>query len=228
MNDIRRSELYSSTTDGPDLFCRLFDKSLRSLLDHHGPVLHKIITIRPRVPWINDEILTAKRHRRKAERRWRASRSITDLLSFRSCRNRVTFHMNKARCAYYTNFVNENCLNKRKQFTACKKLFNLSKCASRPLHSDPNQLENDFGKFFCEKINSIRLAIAPQGSTSDVSKSHFTLNDPSFSEFRLLSEIEVHELIKPSTKTTCSLDPIPIKLFTECLDVLLTGYFPLI
>lgn len=145
MNDISRSVLCSSTTDDPDLFCILFDRSLRSLLDHHGPALHKIVTTRPRVPWINDKILTAKRHRRKAERRWRASRSITDLLSFRSCRNRVTFHMNKARCAYYTNFVNENRLNKRKQFSACKKLLNLWKCASHPLHSDPNQLDNDLG-----------------------------------------------------------------------------------
>ena len=110
-----------------------FEKSLWPLLDHHGPFLHKIVTTRPRVPWINDEILIAKRHRRKAERRWRASRSGTDLLSFRSCRNRLTFHMNKARSAYYTNFVNENCLNQRKHFTTCKKLLNLLKCASRPI-----------------------------------------------------------------------------------------------
>ena len=72
-----------------------FEKSLWSLLDHHGPFLHKIVTTRPRVPWINDEILIAKQHRRKAERRWRASRSGTDLLSFRSCRNRLTFHMKR-------------------------------------------------------------------------------------------------------------------------------------
>ena len=46
------------------------------------------------------------------------------------------------------------------------------------------------------------------------------LKAPLFSEFRLLSETEVHELIKSSTKTTCSLDPIPTKPFTECLDEL--------
>ena len=137
----------------------------------------------------------------------------------------------------------ENCLNQRKLFTACKSLLNLSKCASLPLHSDINQLmAKDFGKFFGDKINinSVRFEIARQGSTSDVSESHLALDGPSFSEFRLLSETEVHELIKSSTKTTCSLDPIPTKLFTECLDVLPppitklinlsleSGYFPLI
>jgi len=126
----------------------------------------------------------------------------------------VTFLKNKACCAYYTNFVNENCLNQRKLFIAHKSLLNLSKCASFPLHSFPNQPANDFGKFFCDKINSIRLEIACQGSTSDVSKSHFALDGPSLSEFCLLSETVVHELIKSCTKTTCSLDPIPTKLFT--------------
>lgn len=177
---------------------------------------------------INDEILTAKRHRRKAERRWRASRSTTDLLSFRLCRNRVTFLMNKARCAYYTNFVSENCFNQRKLFSACKSLLNLLKCASLPLNSNPSQLANDFGKFFRDKINSIRLEIARQCCSSGVSDSHLALYGPSFSEFRLLSETEVLKLIKSSTKTTCSLDPIPTKLFTECLDVLLTPITKLI
>ena len=99
-------------------------------------------------------------------------------------------------------------------------------------------MTNDFGKFFRDKINSIRLEIARQGSTSDVSESHD--DGLSSSEVRLLSETEVHELIKASTKTSCSLAPNPTKLFTECLDVLLPpitklinlslelGYFPLI
>ena len=63
MNDISCRELCSSTTDDPDQFRVLFDKTLRSLLDHHAPVEHKIVTIRPRVPWINDEILSFKRRR---------------------------------------------------------------------------------------------------------------------------------------------------------------------
>ena len=103
---------------------------------------------------------------------------------------------------------------------ACKSLLNLSKCASLPLHSDINQLmAKDFDKFFRDKINSIRLEIARQCSTSDVNESHFALEGPSFSEFRLLSETEVHELIKSLTKTTCSLNSNPTRLFTECLDV---------
>ena len=54
-------------TDDPDELVALFDNTLRSLLDRHAPVKHKNITIRPCVPWMNEEIILAKRQRRKAE-----------------------------------------------------------------------------------------------------------------------------------------------------------------
>ena len=105
----------------------------------------------------------------KAERRWRMSSSTTDLLS-----------LNKACCAYKTNFVSKNCLNQRKLLSTCKSLLNLLKCASLPLHSNSSQLANDFGKFFCVKINSIWLGIACQCCSSGVSDSHLELYGLSF------------------------------------------------
>lgn len=42
-----------------------------------------------------------------------------------------------------------------------------------------------------------------------------------FSEFYLLSESEVFDLITASSKKSCPLDPIPTKLLYECIDVLL-------
>ena len=45
--------------------------------------------------------------------------------------------------------------------------------------------------------------------------------DLPLSKFDLLSQEEVHDLIRTSKKKTCSLDPIPTKLVLECLDILL-------
>jgi len=65
-----------------------------------------------------------------------------------------------------------------------------------------------------------------------------TVTPSCFSEFNLLSEYEVFDLITASSKKSCALDPIPTKLFTEYVDVLLppitkiislsldSGYFP--
>jgi len=114
------------------MFAALFDNTLRSLLNRHAPVKHKNITIRPRVPWMNDEIILAKRQRKKVERKWRTSKAHIDLLSYRTMRNRVTFLSDNARSDYYTNFINENSRDKRGLFRVSKSLLNLSKGSGLP------------------------------------------------------------------------------------------------
>ena len=76
---------------------------------------------------MKDEIKLAKRQRRKAKRKWRASKTHIDLLSYRTMRNRVTFLSNKARSDYYTNFITEKSTDQRRLFRANKSLLNLSK-----------------------------------------------------------------------------------------------------
>ena len=74
----------------PDKPAALFDNKLRSLLDPHAFVKQRNITIRSCVPWMNDEIILAKRQRRKADRKWRAFKTHRFTVS-RTMRNRVTF-----------------------------------------------------------------------------------------------------------------------------------------
>ena len=98
-------------------------------------------------------------------------------------------------------------------------------------------MANDFGQFFAQKIAGIRSDIRsvstnqiclPVNATSTVTAS-------CFSEFNLLSELEVFDLITASSKKSCPLDAIPTKLLNECVDVPLppitkiinlSGYFP--
>ena len=80
MDEIRNSELFQMDTDDPDELAVLFDNTLRTLLDRHEiAIKHKNTTSRPSVPWMNDEIKLAKWQRRKAERKWRASKAHIDL-----------------------------------------------------------------------------------------------------------------------------------------------------
>ena len=223
-------------TDDPDELAALFDNTLGSLLGRHAPVKHKYTTSRPCVPWMNDEIKLAKRQRRKAERKWRAFKAHIDFLSYRTMRNRVTFLSNKARSDYYTNFITENSTDQRRLFRTSKSLLNLSKGSGLPLSTNYYQLAYDFGKFFAQKIADIRSVntnqiCLPINATNTVTAS-------CFSEFNLLSESEVFDLITASAKKSFPLDPIPTKLLNECVDVLLppitriinlsfdSGYFP--
>ena len=172
----------NNNNNDPDESAALFDNTLRSLLDRHAPVKQRNITIRPCVPWMNDEIILAKRQRRKAERKWRASKAHIDLLSYRTMRNRVTLLSNKARSDYYTNFIIENSTDQRRLFRASKSLLNLLKGSGLPLSTNDYQMANDFGKFFAQKIatNQICLLVTIDAISS--------VTASCFSEFDLLSD----------------------------------------
>ena len=134
-------------------------------------------------------------------------------------RNCATFLSNKARNDYYINFITENSTDQRRLFRASKSLLNLSKCSGfQYLPMIINWLmilEN----FSAQKIADIRSVSTkqiclPVNATSTVTVS-------CFSEFYLLSESEVFDLITASPKKSCSIDLIPTKLLNECIGVLL-------
>ena len=115
--------------------------------------------VRPRVPWYNDEIKAAKRLRRKAERNWRRTRSLSDLNIFKCDRNRVKYLMNQAWQTFYTNFIDENGTGHKRLFKATKQLLARKEELSFPNYQDKSKLVDDIGGFFVRKINRLRSDI---------------------------------------------------------------------
>ena len=67
-DDLRKSRLCQ---DPPVVLTDLvscYGSTMTSLLDKHAPLQKKTITVRPRVPWFNNEAKEAKRLRRRNER----------------------------------------------------------------------------------------------------------------------------------------------------------------
>ena len=115
----------------------------------------KVVVCRQRLPWFNSEIKCAIRTRRKAERKWRRTKSQQDFRAFKGARNRATFVMNGARCEYYTNLIAENSSNQRNLFRTTKSLLCEPSEVSFPKDIAPDDLANDFGNFFMQKIDKI-------------------------------------------------------------------------
>ena len=101
----------------------------------------------PAVPWYNNEIKAAKRLRRNAERNWRRTRSLSVLNVFKSFRNRVTYLVNQARQAFYTNFIDENSTDHKRLFRATKQLRAKKEEFSFPNYPDKSKVANDIGGF---------------------------------------------------------------------------------
>ena len=95
-------------TDSPDALndlVKCYNSTLSAALDRHAPLVTKFITVRPLVPWFSEDIRDSRRKRRRAERKWRRSRSVNDLLEFKKKRNFTTYLMNEARPKFYSELL---------------------------------------------------------------------------------------------------------------------------
>ncbi|CAB4033811.1 Hypothetical predicted protein [Paramuricea clavata] len=227
-----------------DAVVKEYNSILTHLTDYHAPLKTKIIRARTSAPWYSAEIDTAKRQRRKAERAWRKSKSLTDFKLFKIKKNYVTYLINKARREYYSDFINSNGDNKSKLFRAAKSLLNATSEICFPNSPDNTVLSNDIGAYFVSKIARIRAEV--DAMVLDSQSNNLVPDDIKFISqrggalihFRKLSQEEVQILVMKSAKNYCSLDPMPTPLVMDCLDTLLpvithlinsslaNGYFP--
>ena len=142
-NDLAVSELCQGTHKELNELVECFNKTLTFVLEKHAPLQRKIIHQRQRVQWYSDQILAAKRMRRKAERKWRSSNSTHDLKEYKSARNFATNFIKKARSDFYENLIQENSLDERKLFKISKQLLNQNFEVPFPQHVSKSMLANE-------------------------------------------------------------------------------------
>ena len=112
-NDILASPLYTKPASNASDLADQFSSTLRSILDIHAPIKTKTVVQRPHTPWINPEILQAKRERSRLERCWRRWKSPFDRKKFRAQCNSVRSLISKAKSSFLYNLVTESSTNPR-------------------------------------------------------------------------------------------------------------------
>ena len=73
--DVEKSELCTREYSDLNELTSSYNSTLTSLLDKHAPMKEKVVVCRQRLPWFNSEIKCAIRTGRKAERKWRRTKS---------------------------------------------------------------------------------------------------------------------------------------------------------
>ena len=174
------------------------------------------------MPWFNHKIKDAIKARRRAERKWRYSKSAQDLSVFKKKKNHAIYLMNQARCDYCTNHIQQNSSDQRKLFNVAKSLLCDTNTESFP-RVDTVQLANDFGNFFAQKIENINASLANLSTPSvpSLPATDITCLKEQFTGFRTLSQEQVRMLISRAAGKSCQLDPIPTPIVLKLLDVLL-------
>ena len=72
------SDLLKKPEDSLDELVCQYSQVLCELLDKHAPLKTRTLTVRPEAPWMEDSIFSARKERRRLERRWRLSRLTID------------------------------------------------------------------------------------------------------------------------------------------------------
>lgn len=218
-DDISTSDLLLKTPEQLEDLVSCYNTTLSSILDKHAPLITKKRTIRAKAPWFNNDIKRAKCERRKAERKWRSSRSDNDYVDFKVKKNHVIFLMNKARSEFYTAFINKNSDNQRKLFQATTRLLKPTTTMPLPQCDDDKILANNFGNYFISKIAKIQSSL--DGYCIDQPVLPDDPTNYQFSSFDIIDEGTVQDLITKAPSKTCNLDPIPTNLLKECSVILL-------
>lgn len=127
--------------------------------------------------------------------------------------------MRKAKCSFFSDFVETNSDNQGKLFRAIKGLLIRKDTLTFPGY-DKAVLVNELGKYFVQKISNIRSDM-DNGTSSTNDDYEESMGDvyeespgdvPPFDTFELLSEDDVRRLIMNSRKKSCCLDPMPTDL----------------
>ena len=80
---------------------------LRDVLDQHAPEVSRLILGRLSSPWIDDEIRQKRKSRRRAERRWRETRLMTDRQHYRHICRETARTIEKRKREYYNSKISE-------------------------------------------------------------------------------------------------------------------------
>ena len=206
-------------------------------LDRHAPLKRRKVPDRIKLAWFSDEIATAIRKRRKAERRWYAPRSdTTRFMEFYRAQRMVRNLLDEAERNYYKTQFQDNSQNLKKIFGICNGILGRKRDLPLPPGYTEEEQAERFNKFFITKITNIHENLRVNPTQYIIAEDH--INPPSLTKFKELKEHDIIKLINQSPTKSCELDPIPTAILKEVLpsigplftsvvnESLQTGVFP--
>ena len=179
------------------------------------PAYHRTARLHHNAPWYNNNIRSAKRQRRKLERRWRKTRLECHREAYREQCSTVNVELQKAKYDFYHTKLTESTSQKEIYGIGNDLLF--GKTATKlPTHDSVSDLAEAFADYFADKIKAIRNGMCHDIKTVE---EHLILSV--LSSFKPATEDEVSKIIRNIASKSCSLDPLPTWLLKLCLGELL-------
>ncbi|XP_062609777.1 uncharacterized protein LOC134271591 [Saccostrea cucullata] len=109
--DLDSSPVLSDKTDSLKNLITDYDHELRAVLNKHVPEETRTITLRPNTPWYMEDLRTAKREKRRAERQMRKSNLTVHRQIFRDTSIQVTRLILETKKKYYSDKIDETSMD---------------------------------------------------------------------------------------------------------------------
>ena len=200
-----------------------FYKILSDILETFAPLTLKTLTIRPNKQWFNEELKTAKRVKRLAERKWRKTKLESHRESYRKAKYEANTIVTKCKSRYMQTKILENKGNPKQLASLIQGLVKHEQTKkTMPEHSDPKVLAESFSDFFNAKILNIRNSLEAsdfQNENRNIQRSSDD-NFPILANFSKATEHEIVSLVKSSPDKSCSLDTVPTWFIKKFIDIL--------
>ena len=227
IQDLENSNLVKAPPECLDELEVCYNTTLRQVLDKHAPEKTKEIILRPQAPWYTDCVRKAKQERRQAERRWKKTQLHVDKGILKEKQKQANDLCDKAKTDFYSSKINDAKENSKELFNLANTLLSKQKDSSLPTHSDSKVLANDFGLFFKQKIDKIRLPFS-DFSNVDGGTDKAPPDTPGCSSFNEISREDISKIIEHGNSKSCSLDPVPTSLLKSILPVILPSLHQII
>ena len=194
--------------------CDLHDQyctELGCLIDHHAPVMHRVVTERPHTPWWSHDLDEMKRQVRLREREWRRNRTDDRRRCYTLLRDEYCRLLASTKAAFYSREIEFASNDNRAMFRIANHLLGL-KGGSVLLHDSggPTAVANRFAHHFVDKLSLIRSQI--QSTPAGGDNTHACIAPSFLLSFQPATLTDVMALINSSKTKSSKIDPLPSAL----------------
>ena len=189
-----------------------YNRGFTSLRDQFCPLITREIRIRDDAEWYDHRVVSLRRERRLAERRWRRVGTDAARTLFVSARRAVVKQIYTCKTEYYQHQMSLCDGDQRRTFAFLNNLLGRVMNPVMPTSSSDDELASRFSAFFSNKIIRIRSEI-DEVVVDRVFSIDFPLRftrSSIFSHFGSVTEADTLRYIGETRKTYCSLDPINV------------------
>ena len=171
--------------------------------------------------WYTPDLLPLKRTKRQHERAYLKCECFHHKDLYDSTKRLYKEAMYSARSKYYAQVVEKNRSNPKDLYKTIKKLMGEEEVSVYPSGRNHQELADEFGQYYSDKIKIIRSDIIKEYSEISIiyPRRNTTSQPSSFNTFANITDEETLDLIKDISDKHHPDDPIPVWLLKENADM---------